>query len=426
MRVKARTAFFVLFSLAALHALPVSAQKLVNRIEITGNEKTQPRVIFELSQLQRYQEITHKLLDETKKRVESSELFEEVSVKLVEPSNGNPERYSNVLITVKEKISWFAAPILEVSSKTLNGGVLYGESNLMGLNKTVLGVAQYGNKLKQAFGLYRDPSLLASHATLQLTGIAREDLNEEYRNHVLAQTVNLRELGGTALPGYRWDPNFTTSIGIDWRYVFYDRPDVIDSTIRLRERSYLDVRNIALRIEFKYNRMTSHYGLKEGQYVSLVSEVSDERFWSETNYFLQELEVTLCKMLFRKQNATYKFKGILGSTLPFNKEVTTGGTSLRGYLDREFRGDTMVRHNLEYFFPLFDVWKLVFRMTFFWDSGLIFFQKDGVRRDDWRNGVGGGLRLYIKNIVVPLMGFDVGYGIEKEAYALYFNIGMTY
>jgi hypothetical protein len=43
----------------------------------------------------------------------------------------------------------------------------------------------------------------------------------------------------------------------------------------------------------------------------------------------------------------------------------------------------------------------------------------------WRNGVGAGLRVYIKAVVLPLLGLDVAYGIEARAPELYFQLGLT-
>lgn len=45
--------------------------------------------------------------------------------------------------------------------------------------------------------------------------------------------------------------------------------------------------------------------------------------------------------------------------------------------------------------------------------------------DRWRHGVGGGIRLYFRSVVVPLLGFDVGYGLGHDEIITYFAIGLT-
>ena len=47
----------------------------------------------------------------------------------------------------------------------------------------------------------------------------------------------------------------------------------------------------------------------------------------------------------------------------------------------------------------------------------------GVVRDSWHNGIGAGLRMYLKGVVLPLLGVDVAYGFESEAVRVYLSIG---
>ena len=45
--------------------------------------------------------------------------------------------------------------------------------------------------------------------------------------------------------------------------------------------------------------------------------------------------------------------------------------------------------------------------------------------DYWRTNVGTGLRIYLDNIVLPLLGFDLAYGIEGRSPEVYFEVGLT-
>ena len=42
-----------------------------------------------------------------------------------------------------------------------------------------------------------------------------------------------------------------------------------------------------------------------------------------------------------------------------------------------------------------------------------------------RNDVGVGLRIYVKAVVLPLLGLDFGYGLEGHSPELYFEVGLT-
>ncbi len=126
-----------------------------------------------------------------------------------------------------------------------------------------------------------------------------------------------------------------------------------------------------------------------------------------------------------------------GRHLPFQQEFTSGGTGLRGYTNRQFRGDFKTWGNLEYSVPLFSIGPLSFRGLAFWDTAYTTFLNEGgnPQRDylpgqtgssvsEWRNGVGGGFRVYIKSIVLPLLGVDWGYGVEARDNHIYFALGL--
>ena len=43
----------------------------------------------------------------------------------------------------------------------------------------------------------------------------------------------------------------------------------------------------------------------------------------------------------------------------------------------------------------------------------------------FKNSVGVGTRLLMRQIVIPLLGVDVGYGLEAHDYQVYLAIGLT-
>lgn len=120
-----------------------------------------------------------------------------------------------------------------------------------------------------------------------------------------------------------------------------------------------------------------------------------------------------------------------------------GGTSMRGYLNDQFRGDLRVIANLEYSLPLFSILGLSVRGLGFWDSGYTTFltndtnpertylPRTGRNADGnstlapFKNSVGVGTRLYLRQIVIPLLGVDFGYGLEARDFQLYLAIGLT-
>ena len=129
------------------------------------------------------------------------------------------------------------------------------------------------------------------------------------------------------------------------------------------------------------------------------------------------------------------------------REVRVGLATLLGFLPyisftinpisfETYRGDTRGLYRIEYSVPITKWRFFAFRALGFWDTGYMAFrnpretdrvylpnQREGVSY--WRNDVGAGIRVYVKAIVLPLLGLDVGYGIEAKSPEVYFQLGLT-
>jgi outer membrane protein assembly factor BamA len=141
-----------------------------------------------------------------------------------------------------------------------------------------------------------------------------------------------------------------------------------------------------------------------------------------------------------RHNLVVKASFNIGHDLPFQQELVMGGTSMRGYLNNQFRGDLRVTGNLEYSLPLFTVAGLSIRGLGFFDSGYLTFRdasndernylpssarSDNTALAPFKNSVGVGTRFYLRQIVLPLLGLDFGYGLEARDLQIYLAIGLT-
>jgi len=144
---------------------------------------------------------------------------------------------------------------------------------------------------------------------------------------------------------------------------------------------------------------------------------------------------------FRQHNLIVRAGGIAGENLPLWSENSAGGPNLRGYLYRQFQGDTHLHTQVEYHFPLFSVSGLDVRGLVFNDAAAIWFRQlpdknlDGsylLRADgrqflpslflrqgfdpdkDIHTSVGAGLRFYLRSVAIPLVGVDVGNGLGTK------------
>ena len=142
--------------------------------------------------------------------------------------------------------------------------------------------------------------------------------------------------------------------------------------------------------------------------------------------------------IFAEQAATHN--------APYFRELRTGGTKLRGYMSQQLAGDTLTRFRVQYKVHMFTLGWFMFRAVAFYDTAWIFFRKGGQaetqlhEKDDvrryflpnatgpkdrtlWNNGIGTGLRIYIKPLSMGSIGFDVAYGFEARAVRFIVMIG---
>jgi outer membrane protein insertion porin family len=127
--------------------------------------------------------------------------------------------------------------------------------------------------------------------------------------------------------------------------------------------------------------------------------------------------------------------------MPLHEELALGGVGdLRGYPTDEFRGDVNLVARAEYSFPLFKIrpWPWLptaFRGLVFYDGGFDRFLAPRpadrlylpgqLDRSFFRDDVGVGFRVYVKSIVLPLVGFDIAYGVEARSPQFVFELGLT-
>lgn len=142
--------------------------------------------------------------------------------------------------------------------------------------------------------------------------------------------------------------------------------------------------------------------------------------------------------IFAEQAATHN--------APYFRELRTGGTELRGYISQQLAGDTMTRFRIQYKLHMFTLGWFMFRAVAFYDTAWIFYrdgghaesrmhEKNDVRRyylphavgpgdrTLWNNGIGTGLRIYIKPLSMGSIGLDVAYGLEARAVRFIVMIG---
>jgi len=192
-------------------------------------------------------------------------------------------------------------------------------------------------------------------------------------------------------------------------------------------------------ISLAIDRRADWYGVRTGYRYQTSFEYAVPQLGSDFHYRIYNLSLWRGEQVFERHNLTAQLNVNVGRHLPFQQEFTMGGTSMRGYINDQFRGDLFVGGNLEYSLPLIGLFGLSVRGLAFVDSGYCAFlthsdertylprsfYDSSTTRAPFRNSVGVGTRLYLRQIVLPLLGVDVGYGLEVGDVQVYLAIGLT-
>jgi outer membrane protein assembly factor BamA len=215
--------------------------------------------------------------------------------------------------------------------------------------------------------------------------------------------------------------------------------------------------------DFGYDSTVNTWGIRTGTAIGGFYELGDKALGSDFKYSKYGANARLGVRFFEEHNLILRSNFTYGKDLPFTEELEAGGGGLRGFNYREFRGDTSIEGHAEYYIPFFWAWSVAFRGLLFYDTQAIWFRNidtsmptpggtylvphpegtyrtflpevgpagnlrppsSGLDRDNWHNGIGAGLRLYLKSINIPLLGFDFGYGLESKEVRFYVALGLS-
>ncbi len=437
---------FVLALVIAASFAGRAAAEEITAIIVEDNTKTTPDTVELIARISVGDDWTPEMVDAIKARLVSCGLFSDVTV-FWDPGDGGVR----VHIQVKDKHSWVVAPAFYNQPTNTGVGVGYGENNLFGENQKLLLYGQIATGDSFFIGAWVIPSIGGTRFYAQPDLYLADSRVIEYaeptkyiENPIAVRQSRLHYYNG----GMRLGIELFRGIKLDTRlrgaHVSYsdvqlaqgatpaDAGATDPSMIPKPGKEGWDVSN---ETDFTIDRHANWYGVQTGYRLQLNYEqsvLSSDFHYHEVNfawmYAIQVLE---------RHNLIFKGHLDYGYHMPFQQEFTVGGTSMRGWLNNQFRGDFRVLGNLEYSLPMFTIMGLSVRGLGFWDSGYDTFlttsnpdrnylpnsQVSGL--DGFKNSVGVGTRLYLRQIVLPLLGLDLGYGLEARDFQVYLAVGLT-
>ena len=441
----------------------------VAEIRVEENSRTQSNTIEYVSGLHVGQVISAPIVEEATVRLYSTGLFKDVSITCEAPSPRNAGKGVRVVIRAKDKFPWVVAPIFSYQGRNYGGGAAFAHNNLLGRGIKLLLYGDYTTAEKMLLAVWIDPSIRNTPFYYRLDAILRRDTIVEYaRGHLarprLERQTNLDTVGFGVQVGVTLARRFHIDVRLkayyDWTRTpecfnttnanGYGTSDVVASQGSCRAPSSSGWDN-TITTSMGWDSRSKVNGVQKGLQLSLTWQYGPRWLGDRWDYHLLDLTGVYAFRFFKEHNLLLRWGGDLDFSPPFKQEVEVGAIdyTLRGSLYRQFRGDTSAHASVEYLVPLFTVLGLSVRGIGFYDTNLTWFRNlpaqtgvssrlvtygsgfrdylpdtpSGVVRQSWNNGVGIGIRMYLRGVVLPLIGFDVAYGIEPNTFRYYLAIG---
>jgi outer membrane protein assembly factor BamA len=366
-----------------------------------------------------------------------------------------------VNIVIRDKFPWAPVPTFSYAPGNTSGGLLVAHGNLFGRGKRGVIGGRISTADSGAILAYQDPAVWGSWAFYQFSGVFQDQTLAEFPNAMdlplkPVRETDMRSFGFSARLGIAWFRRVKTSVGwsID-KYrlrAFRGNPNDFPGSELLPPPADGGIRAIA-EAELTFDFRAREHAVMWGNALSFSVDHGDPRWGGDPQfkYWKARVQYEHGFRFLRSHNLIVRLGAFAGHDLPFWAENSAGGGNLRGYLHRQYTGDTQARTQLEYHFPLFSIGKLDVRGVAFNDASAIYWRDlpdldptgtqyldrtDGRRflppaylfegfdrNRDVHTSVGLGLRFFLRSVAVPLVGIDVGYGMPKGPPRLLIVIG---
>jgi outer membrane protein assembly factor BamA len=439
---------------AAVSARAASAET-IKEIVVVENSKTTEDTVRFIANIDDGDDWDTTTQDRVRIDLVSSGLFKDVSVYSEPHPQGGGVK---VTIIAKDKHSWVIAPTIYNQPTNKGAGVGFGENNLFGENKKLLLYAQLATGDSFFVGAYVDPSIAGTIFHWQLDVFLQNERIIEYAppSELLESPKEVREsklryLNGGLKLGVTLFRSFTIDGRLRSAYVFYeDTPSLAEGAVEEDlglmpgdpiPKPGAEGWDTSAEAIVKFDRRANWYGITSGDKYQVSYEKALPGLGSEFDYWYASASYERARKYFSRHNLILKAMVGYGEDVPFQHERTSGGTSLRGYKNAQFRGDFKSGANIEYSVPVLSISGFALRALGFIDATYTTFldtadnAMDGTRHylpeseaaglAPLKSSVGVGTRVYLRQIVLPLLGLDVGYGLEGGGLELYFAIGIT-
>ncbi len=401
-------------------------------VRILGNKKTARGTILTAARVPIGKPFTLKIRDRIRRRLMSCGFIRRAVVNW-EVAKSQPESVI-LFISVKEKFSWFIAPMFSYSDGQYGGSVAFGDKNLGGKGKQIRFAAGYNNESQRVTVRFTDPNIVFSpwywgiYVDYTRSNLKEFDPSAEGIKHATLLRFQTFQRFNTGIKlGYKWYDLVSTGVSYRFGLVDFDRPfclraspedeslyqrcptrpEGLDPTtlgqswyvgpmavrqngvwtdaLSEREHFWNWRRDAAVVLEAKIQRMDDIHAMQHGFNLHGEVAIANRNLGGSFDYVTWFAEYHHALSFMR--NPEYGARMMLEWRIrhsqthgaPYYRELRAGGTDVRGFVSQQFVGDTMTYTRVQFKVHMFKVGWFMFRAVAFWDNAWIYFRHGGER-----------------------------------------------
>jgi len=364
----------VSFAIVLAAARAAAAEDIIRDIVVEGNTKTTSATVELIAKIDVGDDWTSDMLDRVKRDLVSSGLFRDVEAFFEQCGPTSTPRCDaagvRVHLTVHDKHSWVIAPAIYDEPTYFAAGVGFGENNLFGENQKLLlyGQVTAAGKGDSFFiGAWVLPSIRGSRFYAQFDTYLKQSQVVEYapphgftdiptpvRQSVLNYLNAGVKLGVDLFWGLKLDARLRGA------HVGYGNINAL--TLDANQVGPVDDAGVppaparragTCRTRSASRSIAAPTGSACGPVIATRRRTStgSRSLGSDFHYQIYNLSLWKGVQVLERHNLTAQANINVGHHLPFQQEFTMGGTTMRCYLNNQFRGDLHVAANVEYSLP---------------------------------------------------------------------------
>ncbi|HEX2691407.1 MAG TPA: BamA/TamA family outer membrane protein, partial [Kofleriaceae bacterium] len=343
-----------------LATLRIAAADPIRDIVVEGNTKTTTDTVELIAKIEVGDDWTSDMLDRIKADLVSSGLFKEVDGFWEACGPTTTPRCDQagvrVHLTVRDKHSWVIAPAFYNQPTNTGGGIGFGENNLFGENQKLLLYGQIATGDSFFIGAWVIPAIGGTRFYAQFDTYLKTARVIEYApptsytdNPAAVRQSRMNYLNG----GFKLGIELFRGIKLDARlrgaHVSYQDVHALtndlsqitlDPTADLNHppRPGKEGWDVSNELGLTIDRRADWYGVQSGYKYQTSLEYAVQGLGSDFHYYLWNLSLYRAVQVLDRHNLVAKAAINVGHDLPFQQEFTMGGTSMRGYINNQFRG----------------------------------------------------------------------------------------